>query len=55
MSHAIDSCPPFIIRLNDDPGRGGGIGLTEHRFLDLGVLIPPFNRRIVVRRQFLAF
>ncbi len=39
-TQAVDSCPLFVIGFNDDPGSIFSIGVKEHFFFSVCVLIP---------------
>ena len=55
MPQAIEPRALLVVRLDDRPGRIGGVGVEEHRLLGLGVILPFVERQTVDRRKFPLF
>ena len=52
IAHTFQAGSFLVVGLDDDPGAVGGMGLTEHQLLVLGIEIPVFLCLVIDRADF---
>ena len=55
MFHAVETRTFLVVRLNDCPWRVRGVGIEEHRFLRLRIILPFIQRLAIDGREFPFF
>ena len=55
MFHAVETRTFLVVRLDDGPWRVGGVGIEEHRFLRLRIILPLIQRLAIDWREFPFF